>query len=385
MPNDYIIYPSNESKSGHLLFMPVLIFLVGAGQTFSSYEKFFHKLTSSAEIIVYVLDTDPDSDYKSLHSFVTRLTTVAHDIKEYYGIEKTSSRYFLAGHGVGGTIALNAVYPSNFHNALHSITMNPIDLPLDGFIAFDPVDGDGGGVGGNSVHTSYDEYEKNNVHRLSFSLLDKGNTPSSHNTPSKKKDKEKTKEGTDNEKKLYSLQTKYDSGKDTIYVTSHGQVNPYPMLFFVTSSTSRNESKNDDDGLVLENPLYKGEHIFHAVTKTEKDHHERRKSWRENSGHLLIGEGKDDSAMNDGKEEEQEEEEKKEEKKFNNKRKDKYCFVSYYGGVGVGGLSMVLSNNNENEELQQFLIQKIISFIFDFPDFDKTISLENGGFTLIER
>jgi hypothetical protein len=391
MPNDYVIYPSKDSKSGNRLFMPVLIFLVGAGQNSSSYETFFQKLTSLAEVIVYVLDTDPDSEYKSLPSFLTRIATVPQEIQEYYGIEKTSSRYFLAGHGIGGTIALNAVYPSNFHNALHSITLNPIDLPLDGFIAFDPIDGDGGGVGGNSIHTSYDEYERNNPLRNSFSMLERSTSSSNNNTPSKKKDKEKSKEEIDGEKKVYSLQTKYDSDKDTIYVTSHGQVNPYPMLFFVTSGISTSGDANDD-GLVLKNPLYKGEHIFKAITKSEQDQRERRKSLRENSGILSVVDGKEEGGRGEGKEQQQQErneeslEEMKEDKKIANKRKDKYCFVSTLPSKYRGGYDLFhTAVNNENEELQQFFIQKIISFIFDFPDFDKTITLDNDSFTLIER
>lgn len=196
MTSNYKIYPLREKKNGDFTKMPVIVFLVGNYMTKFSYNTFLEKLTSHNDLIVYVLDTNPDSEWKTLNDFLPLIKDIPDHICQYYDMNHTSNQYYLGGHQIGATIALNSIYPDNYNSNMHSMTMHSIPLPLSGFICFHPVD---------------------------------GRNPSCTN---------------------YETKPKFSGKKDTCYVTSHGQVNPYPILMFSSSS------KEDEEG---------GDHIFQAI------------------------------------------------------------------------------------------------------------------------
>jgi hypothetical protein len=283
----YIIYPERRSKHANFAMLPVFVFLVGNGQKCGAYSEIFTKLTAEAEMIVYCLEI------KSIEEFREHINHLSANIEHYYEIPRTSSRYYIGGHGLGGTIALNSVFPANFHSKMRSYTMHAVDLPLAGFICFDPVD------------------------------------------------------GTQGENANYSLRTKYDPNNRTLYVTSHGEINPYPILIF---STPSNSSEMEE---------CQGKRMFRALCNLPS----RRSSFY-GKGTALNNYESDKAAV----------------------FRDKYCFVSEgkfqssdYLDVGLSTSESIqkalaaASKNGEGrmEEIQTFhgfIVSKIISFIFDDMD-----------------
>ncbi len=190
--NACVIYPSPTETTKDLSNVPILIFLAGTSLRADDYESLFKPLASGGSLIVYVLDTNPHFPFKSSKKFKVAIRNVKNDILAYYNIDSISSDVYLGGHSVGGIIALNAFYRSNFAATIlpgATMAITPIkEFDIKGFVLLDAAD---------------------------------GNMGTSYFAP-------------------YGKSTKYRPDKNTSYVlgTAPARANPYPILMFASNVTN---------------------------------------------------------------------------------------------------------------------------------------------------